>query len=467
MFVHLWPVRAPGDDRFSKVHSPLHHMLTAPVSKSQEKGQTKNSRGPKPPSAGNIWENKYTPVVAYLTSVDDLRENDYVIHPAHLSSTEEKEHEASWRKLKKQSVEDGWIDTKIENLEEGDLLANPITKGNISAGRSILAIDCEMCTVEGGEAALTRISIVNWDRKVVMDELVKPSTPIIDYLTPYSGITKDKLASTTTTLNDIQQRLLTLIKPQTILVGQSLNSDLDALKLTHPFIIDTAILYPHPRGPPLKSSLKWLSKRYLNREIQKGHGSTGHNSIEDARVCIDLVRLKCEKGPDWGSQDAERESIFKRLSRVPKPGRVSKAHDAHDGKTGAIIDHGKPEKNFGHMATYSIGCSTDDDVVAGIRRAVLGDESGSYIPGGGVDFTSPARLVERQPPPAKGLRHDDNANSKCRRAVAIHAFKRRRPARAADQNRARLPPSLFPADRIHRHGRSEGTGENADDAGDF
>ena len=178
-----------------------------------------------------------------------------------------------------------------------------------------------------------------------------------------------------------------MLTPQTILVGHSLNSDLDALKLTYPFIIDTSILYPHPRGPPLKSSLKWLSQKYLDREIQKGHGTSGHDSTEDARVCIDLVRLKCAKGPQWGTQGAERESIFKRLSRVPKPGAVSTVPGAREGKTGAVVDHGDPARNFGQMATFSIGCDTDSEVVAGIRRAVLGDEDGSYIPAGGADVT--------------------------------------------------------------------------------
>jgi len=93
------------------------------------------------------------------------------------------------------------------------------------------------------------------------------------------------LAPVTTTLSDIQKKLLSILHPRTILIGHSLNSDLTALKITHPFIIDTALLYPHPRGPPLKSSLKWLAKKYLNREIQKGHGTTGpgagHDSSED------------------------------------------------------------------------------------------------------------------------------------------------------------------------------------------
>lgn len=215
-------------------------------------------------------------------------------------------------------------------------------------------------------------------------------------------MTAEKLAPVSTSLEDIQTRLLDLLTPHTILVGHSLNSDLDALQLTHPFIIDTALLYPHPRGPPLKSSLKWLAQKYLGREIQKGHGIDGHNSVEDALACLDLVKLKCEKGPAWGTYEATVESVFKRLNRAPKAGLANTA-DA-TGKTGAIIDHGAPEKNFGQMATYCIGCGDDAEIVAGVKRAVLGDPDGSYIPGIGVDFTW-ARLRELEI--SRGWRNDN------------------------------------------------------------
>lgn len=223
----------------------------------------------------------------------------------------------------------------------------------------------------------------------------------------YSGITARKLESTSTRLEDIQIRLLEILNPQTIIIGHSLNSDLSALKMTHPFIADTSILYPHPRGPPSKSSLKWLAQRHLSREIQKGHGTHGHDSIEDARACLDLVKLKCERGPKFGgSSESSNESIFKRLARSPKSG-VSAANGT-EGKLGAIIDHTPAEKNFGGMATFSIGCATDAEVVQGIKRAVLGDPDGSTIPGGGVEFTW-ARL--RDLGSLRGWSRDNHNNS--------------------------------------------------------
>lgn len=177
-----------------------------------------------------------------------------------------------------------------------------------------------------------------------------------------------------------------MLTPQTIVIGHSLNSDLSALKMTHPFIVDTSVLYPHPRGPPSKSSLRWLAQKHLSREIQKGHGTCGHDSIEDARACLDLVKLKCERGPKFGgSSETSNESIFKRLARSPKIG-VSAVNGA-EGKLGAIVDHTPAEKNFGGMANFSIGCANDAEVVQGIKRAVLGDLDGTTIPAGGVEFT--------------------------------------------------------------------------------
>jgi RNA exonuclease 1 len=394
MFERIWPVKTPGDDKYAKMHSPLHAMLTAPMPKNrEEKSWSKTRKGATPAKEPIGWKNTRVSIHEFIQTTDELLENDYTVHPASYTEKTEQSAYIAHRTRNKVSQEHGWVDTLIKHLDEGIPLESEIESGSITAGRDVLSMDCEMCMTGEKEFSLTRISIVRWDGSVVLDELVKPDKPIIDYVTRYSGITEEMLAPVTTTLSDIQKKLLTILHPRTILIGHSLNSDLTALKITHPFIIDTAVLYPHPRGPPLKSSLKWLAQKYLNREIQKGHGSTGpgagHDSIEDARTCLDLVKQKCEKGKEWGTSDVQGENIFKRIARsgVKYKNQGGSAIPSPDsGKTSAMVDWGDPMKGPGGASTYPIGCKNDDEVVEGVVRAVRGDADGKIIPGGGVDF---------------------------------------------------------------------------------
>lgn len=376
MFPHLWPVKTPGDDKHGKMHSPMAAFLTAPAPKEK----TSKQGGVKPASEPQGWRNDRTSITTFLASAEELADNGYLVHPTLLPEGDRRDNFV---------VPEGWVVTKVNKLEDGEVPDSEVQKGSITAGRDILALDCEMCMTGENEFSLTRISIIDWDGEVVLDELVKPDKPIVDYVTRFSGITEEMLAPVTTTLRDIQNKLLELLHPRTILIGHSLESDTKAIQLAHPFIVDTSILYPHPRGPPLKSSLKYLAQKYLSREIQKG-GATGHNSIEDAKTCLDLVKQKCEKGKLWGTSDAQGENLFRRLARA---GTAYKAQGGDAalggvevGKTSAAVDWGDPSKGLGAGATYQLGCKSDEDVTSNIIRAVNGDPDGLEIKGGGVDF---------------------------------------------------------------------------------
>uniref|UniRef100_A0A0B7JQK4 Exonuclease domain-containing protein n=1 Tax=Bionectria ochroleuca TaxID=29856 RepID=A0A0B7JQK4_BIOOC len=276
MFPHLWPIRTPGDDKQGKMHSPMAAFLTVPVNKEKNKKGT----GVKPASEPHGWKNERTRITEFLSTVEDLQDNGYLVHPAMLPEGQRENFVAP----------EGWVATKVDSLEEGDVPESEIQQGSITAGREILAIDCEMCMTGENEFSLTRISLVDWSGETVLDELVKPSKPITNYVTQFSGITEEMLAPVTTTLQDIQEKLLEILHPKTILIGHSLESDTKALQLTHPFI-------------------------YLSREIQKG-GANGHDSVEDAKTCLDLVKQKCEKGKLWGSSDSQGENLFRRLARA-------------------------------------------------------------------------------------------------------------------------------------------------------
>lgn len=390
VFPHVWPVKSPGDTKYNKVHSPLQAILLSALPKAKSDG-----KGPRPARGAASWNAERTPVTKFLLSVQDMKENEYVRHPAVFHDAAEKAANETLRKAAGQTAENGWVDTNVNEYGDGAVPDKEVQQGSMTAGREVLSLDCEMCITEGGNFDLARISLVGWDGEVMLDEFVKPQKPIIDYLTRFSGITQEKLDPISTTLADIQKKLLEILHPRTILIGHSLNSDLNAMQMTHPFIVDTAVAYPHPRGPPLKSSLKWLSQKYLGKEIQKGHN--GHDSIEDARTTLDLIKMKCEKGERWGTGDQSSESIFARLSRSKKNVRPESSEAGAVGRTGALVDWGTPERGFGAQATIALGCKNDDDVVAGVNRVVNGDSipegENNIIPPGGVDFTW-ARLRE-------------------------------------------------------------------------
>ena len=381
IFDEIWPVKAPGDAKMAKIHSPLQAMLISSLPASKV---DKDHKGPRPPAEEKTFHSIRTPITTFIHSADEFHEAEYPIHPAAFTSTEDAAIEAERRQRTGQSNTNGWVDTAVTTSSPTLPPPSQIQAGSITSGLNVYALDCEMVLTSDDVYSLARISVLDWSGTTVLDSFVKPSLSIKNYFTQFSGITPALLSDVTTTLSDIQSQLLTLLTPSTVLLGHSLESDLNAMKLTHPFIVDTALIYPHPRGPPLRSSLKFLTQKYLRREIQVG-GGKGHNSVEDALAVLDLVKLKCEKGPKWGTSEASGEPIFRRLARTE--GREHKA------RTSAMVDYGTPERGYGKEATVSIGCSGDAEVVDGVKRAVNGDPDGKVVPGGGVEFTW-ARLRE-------------------------------------------------------------------------
>ncbi|XP_023102674.2 RNA exonuclease 5 isoform X2 [Felis catus] len=165
--------------------------------------------------------------------------------------------------------------------------------GSITDNSPLFGLDCEMCLTSKGRE-LTRISLVAEGGCCIMDELVKPDNKVLDYLTSFSGITKKILNPVTTKLKDVQRQLKALLPPDAVLVGHSLGLDLRALKMIHPYVIDTSLLYVREQGRRFK--LKFLAKAILGKDIQCPD-RLGHDATEDARTTLELAQYFLKYGP--------------------------------------------------------------------------------------------------------------------------------------------------------------------------
>lgn len=182
----------------------------------------------------------------------------------------------------------------------------------------MFGVDCEMCGIAGNKSVLTRVSIVNEAGTTIYDELVKPRQQIIDYRFEFSGISKEMLANVTKRIEDVQQEIRALLPRDAILVGQSLNCDLDALQMMHPYVIDSSIVFNLTGNMHHKAKLRLLTKKFLQRDIQCG--TDGHNPIEDCAASLELVQLKLSKNIYFGDQWLKDRSKYHQF--IQAGGRV-------------------------------------------------------------------------------------------------------------------------------------------------
>lgn len=148
-----------------------------------------------------------------------------------------------------------------------------------------IAIDCEFVGsgFKGSKSELGRVSIVNYHGNIIYDTYVRPSRPVTDYRTKYSGLRPGDIRNGVS-FETARSEVLRIIEGR-VLVGHSIQNDLSVLQIHHDDIRDTSQLpeFKEINGGQ-KPSLRFLADVVLDRDIQDGE----HSSVEDA-ICTMLL----------------------------------------------------------------------------------------------------------------------------------------------------------------------------------
>ncbi|KAF2851771.1 RNA exonuclease-like protein Rex3 [Plenodomus tracheiphilus IPT5] len=174
-----------------------------------------------------------------------------------------------------------------------------------------VCFDCEMGYTTNG-LELMRLTVISWPmHRPIIDVLVRPLGHILDVNTRFSGITAEQFlnakpfdpADPKPVRKDLRivdspyaarDLFLSHVSPTTPVLGHALENDLNTIRLIHPTIIDTVLLYPTRQGLPYRHGLRALAKLHLQEDIQQG-GAAGHDSYEDARTTGELIRCKIKE----------------------------------------------------------------------------------------------------------------------------------------------------------------------------
>ena len=193
-------------------------------------------------------------------------------------------------------------DQQAKDQKEAEKLQKKMASIPEDLKRRYVALDCEMVGIgtDGKKSALARVSMVDWDGKVMLDTFVQVPTRVTDFRTHVSGVEPKHIKNKNAAMDVVKCRELvaSLLKDK-ILVGHALKNDLQALLLQHPKkdIRDTAKFRPFQRF----ANNKWRPRklRDLVKENLKGKDGfqeASHDSVDDAKATMELFHIV---QPQW------------------------------------------------------------------------------------------------------------------------------------------------------------------------
>ncbi|KAL0835854.1 hypothetical protein Bca101_087743 [Brassica carinata] len=268
-------------------------------------------------------------LVAFLTTFKNkedlqamqIRANSLLVKKLKQESPENDTHEQMLIRLTMKHQEFS-IDYCFRSYSNEDWFLSDIgmKSSMVKNSTNMIAVDCEMVLCEDGTEGLVRVGVVDRHLKVILDQFVKPDKRIVDYRTVITGVNAQDIEKATLSVVDIQRELQPYLSNGAILVGHSLNKDMKVLKIDHPKVIDTALVFKFSNARnSRKPSLNDLHKAIFGKEVRKE--GVPHNCVHDAEAAMNIALAFIEDpfdttiSPSKEMLEAEKSRLF--IHRIP------------------------------------------------------------------------------------------------------------------------------------------------------
>ncbi|UIZ21133.1 hypothetical protein KXD40_000348 [Peronospora effusa] len=303
-FVHITTVSSKA---------PMYEELQPPLPQDNYHMATTNG-------GSTFYNHPGLPPPPMMKMATDLEDENAAISNTSYTESMTFRHEKSHLQAKKS--------TKQETISE----ILPVLTRDIEGPFFAIDVECVATGNGNDDRDVARIAVVDEDEKVVFDQYVKPTKPIVSYLTQLTGITESNLVDAPT-LEEALVRLKNILPVESVIVGQSIKKDLKWLMLEKPTDykgeFDVADLFRLPMQSTngvvryRYFSLRHVAKYLLGHEIQEAD----HDPVIDARYA-----MKVFKGFRYLHENpGRRDAVLQTLLKTPRTPSFADRYPVIDG----------------------------------------------------------------------------------------------------------------------------------------
>lgn len=166
---------------------------------------------------------------------------------------------------------------------------------NIPPGQPVFSIDVE-CVATGvphNSRSIAQVALVDEYSRPVFNVLIKQDKPVVSYITPLTGLTKEAIDEHGLPLAEALALLRAHLPPNAVLVGQSIQKDVQWLQLAegvdYASLIDLCgifCIWNPSRGSYTTFSQDHCAKVWLGLPDRERH-----DALEDASLSMSLFNL--------------------------------------------------------------------------------------------------------------------------------------------------------------------------------